>query len=789
MNSSKESFPLKVEIGFKKVFDQYRERLSSNNKLVKQRAEVILDIAEKYPELSDGISEKESLNKYLPQLDLILEDIFSTILENNEIKVASAPYSDTIFKSSERYKKIVKTAGDNFEPKLNSLSDDEYYILGCVIIMNFCYGFNTDFKRPLYYKIPDEHGIDRMYRLIYNADFVDIIKTKNAPDFTKDDFEELLDNFDNLPLWKEKFPPQSYIFRGFILANMFDVTADVNISEFKANLLDHNASKTLLSENFKNIFRSLFNCTDLELGFSEFNEEENLLEQGLYNNITSFVLDGEQSLLSNVALCQTSYFKLFKKNEFYTISSASRYHKLYPENVLYKKLVNQGMDSAILAPIVDDGKLLGILELASPTKNKLNSINANKLKDIMSYLESHVIQSKDRVNSELELIIQEECTSIHASVHWRFKQEAKRYVQTIASGNQAFFNEAVFENVYPLFGQIDIKGSSEARNLAVKADLDLQLTHVQKIIEKIYLLEKLPIYEQLGFRITEFLEDVNSNFQVDSERTILKFLKSEIIPLFKHLSGKKESLKALVKEYRTLVDSGTGFVYKHRKDYDESVMSINKRMASVLDKKQKEAQQMYPHYFERFKTDGVEHNMYIGESITKNNSFNKVYLYNLRLWQLQVMCEMENSYYKLKETLQMPLDVASMVLVFNTPLSLRFRMDEKRFDVDGTYNARYEVIKKRVDKANIKGTTERITQAGKIAIIYSQKEDEKEYLKYIKFLQTKKHLDEEIEILDLEDLQGVTGLKAIRVPILYTRGKENNKEYYTYEDLISHIES
>ena len=46
---------------------------------------------------------------------------------------------------------------------------------------------------------------------------------------------------------------------------------------------------------------------------------------------------------------------------------------------------------------------------------------------------------------------------------------------------------------------------------------------------------------------------------------------------------------------------------------------------------------MYPHYFERFKTDGVEHNMYIGESITKEDSFNPIYLYNLRLWQLQVM--------------------------------------------------------------------------------------------------------------------------------------------------------
>ena len=75
-----------------------------------------------------------------------------------------------------------------------------------------------------------------------------------------------------------------------------------------------------------------------------------------------------------------------------------------------------------------------------------------------------------------------------------------------------------------------------------------------------------------------------------------------------------------------------------------------------------------------------------------------------------------------------------MILVFNGLCRSGFRMDEKRFDVDGTYNARYEVVKKRVDKANIQGTEERVTQEGKIVIIYSQKEDEKEYLKYIAFL-------------------------------------------------------
>lgn len=93
-------------------------------------------------------------------------------------------------------------------------------------------------------------------------------------------------------------------------------------------------------------------------------------------------------------------------------------------------------------------------------------------------------------------------------------------------------------------------------------------------------------------------------------------------------------------------------------------------------------------------------------------------------------------------------------------------MDEKRFDVDGTYNARYEVVKKRIDKSHIKGTTERITEKEKITIVYSQNSEEAEYLKYIKYLQHKKILEPSIEQFEVEDLQGVSGLRAIRVKVI-----------------------
>jgi hypothetical protein len=148
---------------------------------------------------------------------------------------------------------------------------------------------------------------------------------------------------------------------------------------------------------------------------------------------------------------------------------------------------------------------------------------------------------------------------------------------------------------------------------------------------------------------------------------------------------------------------------------------------------------------------------------------------------------MENRFYQLQQTTPIKLDAASLILVYNSTMSIRYRMDEKKFDVDGTYNARYEIIKKRIDKSFIKGTEERITQKGKIAIVYSQRGDEKEYLRYIKYLQTKNYLGEDLELLELEDVQGVVGLKAIRINVLYTPDSNEPDRTITYENLMEEL--
>jgi hypothetical protein len=86
--------------------------------------------------------------------------------------------------------------------------------------------------------------------------------------------------------------------------------------------------------------------------------------------------------------------------------------------------------------------------------------------------------------------------------------------------------------------------------------------------------------------------------------------------------------------------------------------------------------------------------------------------------------------------------------------------------VEGAYNIRYEMIKKRIDKVHIRHTEERLTQPDKIALIYFNDKDVEDYLPYIHYLQGEKVLDSEVETLELEDLQGLTGLKALRVTVL-----------------------
>lgn len=784
--------PMLQLVSFNKLLEHYDEQLKSKNKFLADRAKYILDAQAPYPELREGFNDVALLEKHKELIELILTDTFAPMLTNNEIKAATTPFENNIFNSSDRFKKILSEAGDGFELEIRNLPKDLNYIMKCTVVLGFHYGFKMDFRRPLFFDIPDANGVMRHYRILYNADFMEISPTENAKELTQSDVDELLANFDDIELWKEKIPPHSFISKGFVIANMFDVTAEQSISNIKSTLIGNNKrGNEDFMDNFQDTFRSLFNLKTINVGFTGYDSKTNRFLKIYGKGIESFILKGKDMESCDSLLCEYSKGKLLGElSTYFAIPNIEKAYEFSNGGQPYENLHKQGIKSAILAPITDDGVLLGVLELVSNTVNELNSVNANKLDDVMPFIVSAVIRSIEEEENLVDAIIQHECTTVHSSVYWKFQEEAKRFMADELVGNQAVFKEIVFKDVYPLYGQVDIKESSKERNLSIQKDLMIQLSEINTVLNVAFKAHKLPIYEELMFRVNTYLDEVKEALYTHTEQAIFDFVKEEVNPVFKHLKETDSKVAPFITQYEADIDPETESYYDHRRNYDDSVMEANMELAALLDKKQLEAQEMFPHYFERYKTDGVEHNMYIGSSIANDRKFDELYLSNLRLWQLQVMCDMENKYYALKPKLPVKLDVASLILVYSTSLAIRFRMDEKRFDVDGTYNARYEIIKKRIDKSYIKGTNERLTQKGKLAIVYSQRKDEKEYMRYIKFLKAKGYFTNNIEIVELEGLQGVTGLKAIRAEILYTGDKDTKSERtYTYEDLMEELKS
>lgn len=128
---------------------------------------------------------------------------------------------------------------------------------------------------------------------------------------------------------------------------------------------------------------------------------------------------------------------------------------------------------------------------------------------------------------------------------------------------------------------------------------------------------------------------------------------------------------------------------------------------------------------------------YIGQSIVPDKPFSDIYLKNLRLLQLTSMAAIAKYTRLLMNGLPVPVETTQLIFIHSNSIDIKFRKDEKRFDVEGAYNIRYQIVKKRIDKAFVKNTTERLTQPNKIAIVHFTRH-ESSFLQY-RYTKLKQH--------------------------------------------------
>ncbi len=421
--------------------------------------------------------------------------------------------------------------------------------------------------------------------------------------------------------------------------------------------------------------------------------------------------------------------------------------------------------SLLVAPLIYHDQFIGLLELASPRPHVFDFYSMPRVYGMVSALAMAINRVHEGEHERMMAVIKQTCTAIHPSVEWRFQEMARDYLDQVERDEIPVAQPIVFRQVMPLFGVSDIRGSSVRRNEAIQADLQYQLVLAANVIDSAGASHPRPVYKELASRIRRHQDAIANGLKSGDEIRIYRFLRDVVEDAFEELSALSSANAKAVESYRGELDPEVGAIYHLRRSYDESVTQINDTIGAYIDNQQEAAQAMTPHYFEKFKTDGVDHNIYVGESLQESGACSQLDVRNLHLWQLMTMCGVVWLMKDLKSRLDTPLETAHLILVQSSPINITFHMEEKHFSVDGAYNARYEIVKKRIDKARVHDTGERLTQPDQIAIVYTQERERQMYKEFITYLQEEGFLEKEYLDVLLQDLQGVHGLRALRVQV------------------------
>lgn len=758
--------PFRSRLSFMPLIRRIEERTEQRGATEGLLTREILERLKNTPELREPIEDLRLLEKHKDVVEMLLSFILSPIMRETELAKLSVPFNLNAFYYTPALKELTSSHKVNYI--INSSKEVIYcatVVGACSLILNKFYGQEIRVATPFSMTVETpEKKLQRHFKTRLDIQFVDIKKLKPLKPLSQEQINHLLSNIYDIELWLKYIPPVNFEFSGFVIGHLIEITEEEALSQLKYRLLRKDA--IVDSSNVRDLeclLRTYFNLPSLRLGVTAIDYPIENAAAHKYKIRFDFLANKHEILLTENNR-NSIYEKACKYKEVLLIEDLESMSNKTP---VERDLIEEGIRSIIVAPLFNkEDQVIGLLEIGSPRPFELHSFVELKFKEVISLFSLAVERSREEIDNQIEAIIREQFTAVHPTVEWKFIEASYNLLNERENDNeQAFIEPIVFNDVYPLYAQADIVSSSDKRNSAIQADLVDNLTRVQKIIKKCLEEIRFPLLNQFLMKVERGIDEVKREFNSSDESRIVDLLHQEIHPILEHLRSNKPELAGTIAGYFSYLDKDLQIVYRERKAYEESVAIINNAISNFLEQQQKETQKVIPHYFEKYKTDGVEYDIYAGKSLLKQGDFCMMHLKNLRLWQLIHMCEITRKVHELQEEMPVKLTTAQLIFAYTNALSIRFRMDEKQFDVDGAYNVRYEILKKRIDKATIEGTNERLTLPGRIAIVYLQEKDRQEYLEYIDYLQHEGFVTDQVEDLRLSRLQGVQGLRALRVTV------------------------
>lgn len=723
-------------------------------------------ILAKAPELDQPITDWEILKTRSAEFKELMSTLMPTVFWETEAFAAIAPFSMKPFFVSPPFQGLFMAPEGGIKARRNidqAKFERGRAVRAYLFILEEFYNIQQSINLPVIYIASDpETGLDRHYQFHFDYRFVEVSARETPQEPNPEERQFILDNIANPLALRELIPPENFILSGLTLIQAVEVTQNQVISALERELIDQESIVT--GAGFLRLqerLRTLFGKPELMAGISALQHDRLLLmNAGCCAARDCFFGDAMDLPLSDF---KGTLFEDAQKSEaIISIPDLAKETRPLPRK---DDILAEGVRSILIAPLHYQGRMLGTFALKSPKPNDFMASDTFRLALLQPLFSMAIKNALDDLDYQIQAIIKEKCTAIHPSVEWRFRRVAHDYLMHQQAGRQTQIEPIVFKNVYPVYGATDVRGSTDERNRAIQEDLRAHLHLAREVVLQAQQVSPLPILSELLTRIHNLDDRIATGLGSSDEYQVVSFLSREVESIFDDMETLGPEVAQAVENYRSGVDPNLGTVYNSRRRFEASVSRLNDRLAAYLDWEEANLQSSFPHYFERHRTDGVDYTIYLGESLMENGRFNRLYLKNFRLWQIMVACGMAWHNEQLKPELEFPLDTAHLILLQDTPLSIRFRYDEKRFDVDGAYDIRHEIVRSRLDKAVVKGNGDRLTQPGQVAIVYSQPTELLESRRHLEYLRSEGFLSGEEEKVELEEMPGVQGLRALRVGI------------------------
>ena len=183
-----------------------------------------------------------------------------------------------------------------------------------------------------------------------------------------------------------------------------------------------------------------------------------------------------------------------------------------------------------------------------------------RLEPAIPLLSLALLKCRDNFQYRIEKVIKEKFTALQQSVEWKFEEVAWDHLRR--SGTNEDEKNVVFDNVFPLYGAIDIRNSSVERSHALQKDLKEHLLLIDETLRQLNSVVQLPLLEGLEFKNGILRKAIEENMAAEDEIRINEFLTQEAEPIFAHLQKNEKQSCELIDEYFNTVHDNNSRIYR-----------------------------------------------------------------------------------------------------------------------------------------------------------------------------------------------------------------------------------